>query len=196
MKSAFVRCGAIGLAFALSACATGGGGGDKAPTAGGMDVARFHLGEQTIARSQIAIEAFDRADANLPEFRVYAAAVARELSRLGWTVVPAATRTEQVALIDVSQGSRREIAARSAARVGRSVAASAAVGADAPNVTATLLEVGIRRRSDATVFWEGRAVSEARTGSAEAASTAAVERLAAALFRDFPGESGRTIRVR
>jgi hypothetical protein len=63
-------------------------------------------------------------------------------------------------------------------------------------LTATLLEVGIRRRSDATVFWEGRAVSEARTGSAEAASTAAVERLAGALFRDFPGESGRTIRVR
>ena len=192
MESAFLKCGAIGLALALSACATGGGG--NASTAGGMDVARFHLGEQTIARSQIAIEAFDRADANLPEFRVYAAAVARELSRLGWTVVPAATRTEQVALIDVSQGSRREIAARTAARVGRSVAAAAA--ADAPNVTATLLEVGIRRRSDATVFWEGRAVGEARTGSAEAASTAAVERLATALFRDFPGESGRTIRVR
>jgi hypothetical protein len=198
MESAFLKCGAIGLALALvgasAGCATRGGG--DASTAGGMDVARFHLGEQTIARSQIAIEAFDRADANLPEFGVYAGAVARELTRLGWTVVPAATRTEQVALIDVSQGSRGEIAARTAARVGRGVAASAAVGADAPNITATLLEVGIRRRSDATVFWEGRAVSEARTGSAEAASTAAVERLSAALFRDFPGESGRTIRLR
>jgi hypothetical protein len=63
-------------------------------------------------------------------------------------------------------------------------------------VTATLLEVGIRRRSDATMFWEGRAVAEARTGSAEAASGAAADRLAVALFRDFPGESGRTIRVR
>jgi hypothetical protein len=194
MKSAFVKCGAIGLALAVSACATRGGGG--ATTAGGMDVARFHLGEQTIARSQIAIEAFDRADANRPEFPRYAAAVARELTRLGWTVVPAATRTEQVALIDVEQGSRQAIAALSAARVGRGVAASAAVGADAPNITATLLEVGIRRRSDATVFWEGRAVAEARTGSAEAASGAAADRLAVALFRDFPGESGRTIRVR
>ena len=193
MESAFLKCGAIGLALALAGCTTSGGG---ATTAGGMDVARFHLGEQTIARSQIAIEAFDRADANRPEFPRYAAAVARELTRLGWTVVPAATRSEQVALIDVEQGSRQAIAALSAARVGRGVAASAAVGADAPNITATLLEVGIRRRSDATVFWDGRAVGEARTGSAEAASTAAVERLATALFRDFPGESGRTIRVR
>jgi hypothetical protein len=110
-------------------------------------------------------------------------------------VVPAATRTEQVALIDVEQGSRQSVAALTAARIGRGVAAAAA-GGDAANVTATLLEVGIRRRSDATVFWEGRAVGEARTGSAQAASTAAVDRLASALFRDFPGESGRTIRVR
>jgi malate/lactate dehydrogenase len=59
-----------------------------------------------------------------------------------------------------------------------------------------LLEVGIRRRSDATVFWEGRAVTEAPTGSAQAAPAAAVARLAPALFQDYPGESGRTIRIR
>jgi hypothetical protein len=193
MKSAFLKSGAIGLALALSGCATGGGG--NASTAGGTDVARFHLGEQTIARGQIAIEPFDRADANRSEFRTYAAAVARELGRLGWTVVPGTTSTEQVALIDVEQGSRQAVAALTAARIGRGVAAAVTQG-EAANVTATLLEVGIRRRSDATVFWEGRAVGEARTGSAEAASTAAVDRLAAALFRDFPGESGRTIRVR
>jgi len=194
MESAFLKCGAIGLALALSGCAAGGAGGG-ASTAGGVDVARFHLGEQTIARAQIAIEPFDRADANRSEFPLYASAVARELTKLGWTVVPAATRTEQVALIDVEQGSREAIAALSAARVGRGVAGAAAVRND-PNVTATLLEVGIRRRSDATVFWEGRAVAEARTGSGEAASTAAVQRLASALFRDFPGESGRTIRLK
>ena len=193
MKSAFLKCGALGLAISLAGCAAGGGG--SANTAGGMDVARFHLGEQTIARAQIAIEPFDRADANRSEFPVYAAAVARELTRLGWTVVPAATRTEQVALIDVEQGSREAIGALTAARIGRGVAAATAGGTD-PNVTATLLEVGSRRRSDATVFWEGRAVSEARTGSAQARSTAAVERLASALFRDFPGESGRTIRLK
>lgn len=193
MESAFLKCSAIGLALALAGCAAGGAGG-SARMAGGTDVARFHLGEQTIARGQIAVEPFDKADASRPEFAAYANAVSRQLARLGWTVVPAMGRTEQVALIDVEQGSRQAIGALASARIGRGVAAS--VQADAPNITATLLEVGIRRRSDATVFWEGRAVGEARTGSAQAAPTAAVERLATALFRDFPGESGRTIRVK
>jgi hypothetical protein len=193
MKSAFLKSGAIALALLAGGCATRGGGGGAA--AGGAEVARFHLGETTIARSQIAIEPFDRADANRPEFPAYARAVARELTRLGWTVVPAGASTEQVALVDVEQGSRESIAALSAARIGRGTPTGPASGSGA-EVTATLLEVGIRRRSDATMFWEGRAVGEARSGSAEAASAAAADRLATALFRDFPGESGRTIRVR
>lgn len=194
MKTAFLKSVALMSLLAAAGCATdrAGGGGARA---GEAEVARFHLGETTIARSQIAIEAFDRADANRPEFPRYAAAVARELTRLGWTVVNTAGQSEQIALIDVEQGSREAIAALSAARIGRGLAATAPAGS-AAGVTATLLEVGIRRRSDATVFWEGRAVAEARTGSAEAASAASVERLATALFRDFPGESGRTIRIR
>jgi hypothetical protein len=191
MKSAFLCGGMLLLAASLSGCATGGGGGGNA---GGMDVARFHLGEP-VARAQIAIEAFDAADANRPEFPAYAASVARQLTRLGWTVVPRTAASEQVAMIDLEQGSREAIAALTAARVGRGVAVAAPAGA-AQNVTASLLEVAIRRRSDGTVFWEGRAVGEAPTGSAEAARTAAVERLSEALFRDFPGESGRTIRLK
>ena len=44
--------------------------------------------------------------------------------------------------------------------------------------------------------WEGRAEYEARAGTPDASKSGAANRLAAALFRDFPGESGRTIRVR
>jgi hypothetical protein len=193
MKTAFLRGAPLLLAAALAACA-GGGGKERPEAAGGVDVARFHLGE-TVARARIAIEPFDKADANRPEFPAYAAAIGRQLSRLGWTVVPTTTGSEQIALIDLEQGSREAIAALSAARIGRGVSGGAPEGTSA-NVTASLLEVAIRRRSDGTVFWEGRAVGEAPTGSAEAARTAAAERLAEALFRDFPGESGRTIRVR
>ncbi|HEX8308319.1 MAG TPA: DUF4136 domain-containing protein [Allosphingosinicella sp.] len=192
MKTAFLRSAPLLLAAALAACA--GGGAKERPAAGGVDVARFHLGEP-VARAQIAIEPFDKADANRPEFPAYSAAVARQLTRLGWTVVPSTTQSEQIALIDLEQGSREAVAALSAARIGRGVAGTAPAGTSA-NVTASLLEVAIRRRSDGTVFWEGRAVDEAPTGSAGAARTAVVERLAGALFRDFPGESGRTIRVR
>jgi hypothetical protein len=191
MKTAFLRSGALVLALTLAACASGGGG---RKIAGGVEVARFHLG-QPVARAQIAIEPFDKADANRPEFPAYVAAAARQLTRLGWTVVPTTRQSEQIALIDVEQGSREAVAALSAVRIGRGVSATVPAGG-AADVTATLLEVAIRRRSDATVFWEGRAVSEARTGSPEASRTAAVERLAEALFRDFPGESGRTIRVK
>lgn len=194
MKTAFLRSAPLLLAAALAACAGGGGSNKERPAAGGVDVARFHLGEP-VARAQIAIEPFDKADGNRPEFPAYAAAVGRQLSRLGWTVVPTTTGSEQIALIDLEQGSREAIAALSAARIGRGVSAAAPAGTSA-NVTATLLEVAIRRRSDGTVFWEGRAVDEAATGSSGATRTAAIERLAGALFRDFPGESGRTIRVR
>jgi hypothetical protein len=192
MKTAFLRSAPLILAAALAACASGGG--KERPAAGGIDVARFHLG-QPVARAQIAIEPFDKADGNRPEFPAYSAAVGRQLGRLGWTVVPSTTQSEQIALIDLEQGSREAVAALSAARIGRGVSATVPAGTSA-NLTATLLEVAIRRRSDGTVFWEGRAVGEAPTGSAEAARTAVVERLAGALFRDFPGESGRTIRVR
>ncbi|HEY0131853.1 MAG TPA: hypothetical protein VGB57_10655, partial [Allosphingosinicella sp.] len=113
MKTAFLRSAPLLLAAALAACA--GGGGKERPTAGGADVARFHLGEP-VARAQIAIEPFDRADGNRPEFPAYAAAVGRQLSRLGWTVVPTTTGSEQIALIDLEQGSREAIAALSAAR--------------------------------------------------------------------------------
>ena len=54
----------------------------------------------------------------------------------------------------------------------------------------------IKRRSDGTVFWEGRATMEARVGTADSDRVVAVNRLAQALFQDFPGESGRTIRAR
>jgi hypothetical protein len=192
MKTAFLRSAPLLLAASLAACSSGGGG--KRPAGGGLEVARFHLGDP-VARAQIAVEPFDKADGNRPEFPAYAAAVGRQLSRLGWTVVPTTAGSEQIALIDLEQGSRESIAALSAARIGRGVYGTAPAGTSA-DVTASLLEVAIRRRSDGTVFWEGRAVGEARTGSPEAARTAVVERLAEALFRDFPGESGRTIRLK
>ena len=188
MKAVFLRNCTLLLALPLAACASTQGGRASA----GPEVTRSHLG-QPIARAQIAVEAFDAADANMPEFRSYAAAVAAELTRLGWTVVNTVGQSEQVALVDVEQGTR---AALQTGRVGGSAAAAAANAAAAAGTVATRLEVRIKRRSDGTVFWEGRATSEARVNSADAQRTAAVQRLAEALFRDFPGESGRTIRTR
>ena len=143
----------------------------------GATVTRFHLG-QPIARAEIRIEPADPARATGTDFAQHVAAVERELTRLGWTVAQGNLRSEQVARVEVQQ-STREGATRRAGQI-----------------VATELSVRIQRRSDATVAWEGRAKLEARAGSALAAPTAAADRLATALFQDFPGESGRTIRVR
>jgi hypothetical protein len=59
----------------------------------------------------------------------------------------------------------------------------------------TTLAVRIVRRSDQLVIWEGTAVQTAKAGSPAAQPGIAASKLAEALFNDFPGVSGETIRV-
>jgi hypothetical protein len=61
------------------------------------------------------------------------------------------------------------------------IGAGAAAGG-ASDAMATMLEVRIKRRSDGSVIWEGRAISDSGGDR-----SAAVERLSEALFQDFPG---------
>ena len=176
---------AAAIALMLAGCATsegrrGGGGG----VAGGIDVNRTHLGQQ-LARAQIAVEPVNAADRNNPEFQAFADAVERQLVRQGYTIAANRPASEQIARVTVTQGSRAALTTGWPAGLGR--------GSGQANLVATLLDVRIQRRSDGTVFWQGRAVAESAAGTPRAAI---VERLAEALFRDFPGESGRTIRVR
>ena len=174
MKKSLSASGALLLAILLAGCESAG------PRAGipqGASVTRFHLGQE-IARAEIRVEPANPAEAASPAFQQIAAPVERELTRLGWTVARGNARSEQVAVVRAQQGTR-----------------DASGRSGAGNVV-TELGVRIQRRSDATVAWEGRAQLEARAGTALADRGPAADRLAEALFRDFPGESGRTIRVR
>ncbi len=189
-------------ALLLAGCQTSNG----SPT---TDVTRFHM-NQPIARGQIAVEPADRSQLGSLQFAQVAAPVERELRRLGWSVSAGDGRSEQVALVTFRQGSRAASANRPAVSVGvgggtggwRSgvgvgVGANIPVGAGGSSeVVMSELAVRVQRRSDATVMWEGRAQTEARFGTPLADPRAAADRLAAALFQGFPGESGRTIRVR
>jgi hypothetical protein len=202
MKAVFLRSCAIALAVGLAGCATGYGNGPRP-----VDVTRFHL-NQPVARATIAVEPVDAADRNSLEYNAYRAAVARQLAANGWTVSPNAATSEQIALIDVRQGSRESISQGSPVSIGVGGSTggwNSGVGAGvnfglggggSREMVATLLQVSIRRRSDSSVFWEGRAETEARVGSVDADRSLVVEKLAEALFRDFPGESGRTIRLK
>ena len=188
---AFIACAsALLLTSVLAGCTTAESGG------AGIDVTRMHLG-QPIARGTIAVETFAVPNAGGPEFQYYADAVEAQLTRLGWTVVKAPGQSEQVALVGFEQVAFEAPPREGPVSVGVGVGVGFNLGGrkSGPAVTTTL-QVRIKRRSDGTVFWEGRGTSTARTDRPEGQTPALAPRLAEAVFRDFPGESGRTIRVR
>jgi hypothetical protein len=181
--------------LALAGCAT----------APGVQVTRFHL-NQPLAPGQISIEPMMAADRGSPEFRTYADIVGAELARVGFTETPGLARSEQVAVVQVDRGFF-DGPPRSSFSIGIGGGsygwhggAGGGVGttfAGKPTqYVSTRLIVQIKRRSDGTTIWEGRAETSARFGQPEAQPTAAVQHLASAMFEGFPGVSGRTITVK
>lgn len=181
--------------FALGACATS--------SSGPVDVTRFHLGGAGVAeRGTIAIEPAPGAPGGL-EFDAYGRAVAQELTRLGFAPVDRVGQSLYVAVVDVRSAARERprqsrvsigLGGGTGGWSGGGVGAGVSFGLGGDRggaVTGTQLSVQLKRRSDQTVMWEGRARGES-SGRDPAAFG---QRLASALFRDFPGESGRTISV-
>lgn len=200
MKAVFLRSGVLLLAAALAGCTS------VRDVARPVEATRFHL-NQPIARGEIAVEPFAVPGAGGPEFNVYAAAVERQLARNGWRLAGTVGQSEQVALVGVEQQSFEAAPRRGPVSVGvgggtggygSGVGVGLGLnlgGGRSGEYVSTTLQVRIKRRSDGTVFWEGRATDTARLGSEAGQPAAIAERLADALFRDFPGESGRTISV-
>ena len=85
MKAISLRAGALLLAASLAGCTTtwGDDGGSRRY---GTEATRFHLGDP-IARGRSRSRPSTPANSATPEFRTYADLVARDLTRLGWTVV-------------------------------------------------------------------------------------------------------------
>lgn len=182
-------------ALALAGCAT-------APE---TRVTRFHL-DQRVAPGQIAVEPILPADRGSLEFQTYATIVGAELARLGFTEAPGLATSEQVAAVTVEHGRRDTISQGSPVRIGiggGNYGWHSGVGggisfpigkARSGEITLTRLVVQIKRRSDASVIWEGRAETATRGPDTDQAGT--VRRLAVALFKDFPGASGQTVIVK
>jgi hypothetical protein len=181
----------------LTACA--------APT-GLVEVTRFNraaegvpYGAGSFAVALVGESASDRSLAGSP----YLAAVAREMQRIGYRdnsgnsdviaeVRFGATlvRLDRRAPVSVGVGG-------STGSYGSGIGVS--LGFNLGNSSAAQLQsslaVRIVRRSDQMVIWEGTAVQLAKAGSPAAQPGMAASKLAEALFKDFPGVSGETIRV-
>lgn len=171
-----------------------------------VEVTRFHMGDQT-QRGTIAVEPLSFADDTSIEFRTYASAVGRELQRIGFTE-QAGSASQYVANVHYRRAVRDTLAeGRSPVSVGvggstgsygSGVGLGIGINLSGPPkpIVLTQLNVQIKRRADATVVWEGRAMTEAKEGNPAAQPGMAASKLAEALFRDFPGVSGQTIRVK
>lgn len=189
MTSVRLALSVIALA-ALSACA---GSGERRSAAGGLEVSRFHLGG-VVASGEVVLEPrFASATAPDRNFASNAAAVAAELRRLGFTPGDR-PGSEFIATVDIATGTPVQLQARAPARTQAAPTTPVPPGTVAQTGNQAQLYVELKRRSDGSIVWEGRAREPVRVGGTVPPAT--VARLAAALFRDFPGESGRTIRVR
>jgi hypothetical protein len=168
------------------------------------DVTRFHL-NQPLARGAVFVEAAPTATPTM-EDRFWQAAVASELQRLGFTVADTRASAELVGVVGVGRGTRATAARSSSPSVGVGMAGGGSTVAGGLSVgiplggqrsgetVSTSLELALRRASDATTIWEGRAVSSAPAGSALAQPATLAPQLAGALLADFPGASGQTVR--
>jgi hypothetical protein len=197
---------ALCLSLPLGACAAG------TPP---VEVTRFHAGNP--ARSgTIAVEEMPgNSDVSL-EFRTYAAAVEQEWQRVGFTPV-SGTASDYVARVAFNRSFRPSGIDRSSENP-VSVGVGGGIGSGGgwrggtfgglglgvginlsgkpKDIVTTELHVQLRRRSDSTAVWEGRASTEARQGTPASQPAAAAQKLAAALIGGYPGESGRTISVK
>lgn len=188
------------LAFASVAAL--GGCASRIPP---VEVTRFHLSGDIARGTAVAAPASNGNVVGL-EQSTYETAVGRELSRVGFA--PGDTGSARYTFTaNVLRDSRAALARRSPISIGIGGGTGGYGGGVGGGVsfglggnrsrttTVTELSVQLRERSTGSVVWEGRAQTEAPSNAPAAQPGLAAEKLAAALFRDFPGESGRTIRV-
>lgn len=199
MNRPVLRAALIAASALVASCA--GTGAQRA------DVTRFHLGQQ-VARSSVFVTTANPADANSLEFRTYAGAITDELRQAGFTPAASLAEAELTAVVNARQTTRESLDRGTGLTIGigggtfgRNVGIggglSIPVGQRRPNeIAVSLLELQLKRRSDNSVVWEGRAMTEGRAGTNAGALSTVVPALADALLRDFPGPSGQTVRVK
>ncbi len=187
------------LAVGLAGCATN----DGMPSS--TEVIRYHLG-QPIAPGTVAIESLANSMPDGPEARLYGDAVAAEMGKMGFAPAPSGSSSQYIAGVSFVRAVRGQVrtppkftiglgGGSYGGNVGVGGGLSTGIGSKTRDVIASELTVQIRRRSDGTMIWEGRAQRMGLGGGANDQPIDTAARMAYALFRGFPGESGITTTV-
>jgi hypothetical protein len=187
----------LAAALALSGCAQ--------TVVTPVSVTRFTGSEPArLGQGTIAVRAAQ--DTNSLEFAAWKQAVADQLAGLGYRVVESEV-SGQVAEVFVERAGKPPPPRRGPVSVGVGGSTGSygsglgvGVGLDLsgppPEVTANRLRVVIKDNGTGEALWEGRAEFSASSNSDYASAKAAADKMAAALFKGFPGESGTTIEVK
>lgn len=172
-----------------------------------VSVTRF-TGQQPaqLGQGTIAVRAAPGEPGGTLEFSQWEQAVSAELATLGYRVTSggAAAQVAEVRVdrfTDAPQGRRGPVnvgVGGSTGSYGSGVGMGVGIDLSGPppEVTGNQLGVTIRDNATGQALWEGRAEFSASTNSDYASAQAAAQKMAAALFAGFPGESGETIEVR
>ncbi|MET0588048.1 MAG: DUF4136 domain-containing protein [Novosphingobium sp.] len=172
------------------------------------EVTRFHLGDTSmLGRGPITIEPAQGMETGTLEFGIWSSAVAQQLTAIGYGPINSGTASGQVAQIRVSQSTYQAVRNGSPVSVGVGGATGSygggvgmGIGIDLSgppaNQISTELAVTIREKGSDRTVWEGRANNMVSAKSSLASPQASAQKLSAALFQGFPGNSGETITVR
>lgn len=186
------------LALSLSAC--------MVPT-GPVEVTRFHRAAEGVVYGNGSYMVTPAGDAKAGDgltLSPYLAAVAREMQRVGYSEKLDSSDVIAEVNVDVRKSTAPQ---RSPVSVGvggstGSYGSGLGVGFGVDlgalgnkDKVETTLNVRLIRRQDNLVIWEGKAQQSAGATSPAAQPGIAASKLASALFKDFPGESGQTVTV-
>jgi len=176
-----------------------------------VEVTRFHNaapGWASGTRYAIATAPLDGPAAGMPslEWNSYRAAVDQQLQRLGLVAAGSSERAPLLVRIVFERSEQPMAARRSPVSVGvggstGSYGSGVGLGigvnlGGGPKRMADLqLSVRIDDAATGQALWEGRALTAIPVKAPAAQPSLAAAKLAEALFKDFPGESGRTISV-
>ncbi len=188
-------------AAALSACTT--------VPASPVEVTRFHqpatVGQ--LGQTTIFIETASDVDLGALEMAPYKEAVARELTKMGYreTSRDSAAQIAQLSLDRlISEPPPKESPVSvgvggGTGSYGSGVGLGIGInlgGKKSAQQIATQMAVRIRNAASGDALWEGRANFSVGTNSPLAEGQANAATIAAALFREFPGNSGETTEVK